>query len=123
MVQLFALHLQALRTQACVVTPFPMLAVDVLGWAGAAQLLYAYALLTRDPTAATGRRYVALNVAGAAGLALNGVAHGAWPSAALNILWLSLALDAVRRRRSARTTADIEELVPVNDRQREVATL
>ncbi len=73
-------------------------AVDILGWAGAAALLLAYALITREPTTAAGHRYLILNLAGSAGLAANGAAHAAWPSMALNLLWLALALNALRRR-------------------------
>ena len=62
--------------------------------------------MTRDPAAATRRQYLVLNVGGSAALAVNGVAHAAWPSAVLNVLWLSLALDAVRRRRAARQPTD-----------------
>jgi len=59
----------------------PVFAVDVIGWAGAGALLLAYALVTRDPAASAARRYLLLNLAGSAGLAANGVVHGAWPSA------------------------------------------
>lgn len=52
-----------------------VLAVDVLGWAGAAALLLGYALVTHDPATATGRRYLALNLIGSTGLAANGAAH------------------------------------------------
>jgi hypothetical protein len=81
-----------------------VLALDAIGWVCAAMVLVAYGLLTRDPATATGRRYVALNVAGSAGLAVNGVAHAAWPSAVLNALWLAFALIAVRQRRAAEDT-------------------
>ncbi len=42
-------------------------AVDVLGWAGAAALLLAYALVTREPATPAGHRYLVLNLAGSAG--------------------------------------------------------
>ncbi len=73
---------------------------DLVGWAGAAALLLAYALVTRNPTQATGRGYLALNLAGSTGLAANGAAHTAWPSTVLNLLWLAIALIAFARRRS-----------------------
>jgi hypothetical protein len=31
-----------------------------------------------------------MNIAGAAGFVINGWWHGAWPSAALNVLWLMI---------------------------------
>lgn len=72
--------------------------LDALGWVGAGALLLGYALVTRVPAATAGRRYLALNLAGSAGLAANGLAHDAWPSATLNLLWLALALNALRQR-------------------------
>jgi hypothetical protein len=72
---------------------------DALGWAGAAALLLAHALVTREPTRAAGSRYLALNLAGSAGLAASAGAHAAWPSAVLNLLWLALGLTALTRRR------------------------
>jgi hypothetical protein len=71
------------------------LLVDAAGWAGAGCLLLAYALLSAGRIPA-GLRYQLLNLAGSVGLALNGVAHRAWPSAALNIVWLAVGLAALR---------------------------
>jgi hypothetical protein len=76
-----------------------VIVVDVIGWACAAAVLVAYALVIRTPRAVTGRRYLALNLAGSAGLAASGASHAAWPSAVLNLLWLGLALHSFRSRR------------------------
>ena len=73
--------------------------IDVLGWVGAAAVLLGYAQVTRDPAVASGRHYLLLNLTGSAGLAASGATHAAWPSAAVNVLWLAFALDALRRRR------------------------
>jgi hypothetical protein len=70
--------------------------VDVVGWIGAAMLLLAYGLLAARRLA-DGRTYHVLNVLGAAGLTVNGAAHGAWPSVALNVVWIALGALAVRR--------------------------
>jgi hypothetical protein len=37
-----------------------------------------------------------MNVVGAIGLALNSGWNGAWPSAGLNVVWLGIALAALR---------------------------
>ena len=71
---------------------------DVIGWAGALALLAAYALLGWDRLRPTSIGYIGLNLAGSAGLAVNGVVHGAWPSTALNLLWLLIGLVGWRRR-------------------------
>ena len=91
-----------------------MIAAEVIGWTGAVALLVAYALLGWGRVTATSASYVGLNLSGSAGLALNGAVHTAWPSTALNLLWLTigvLALVRSRRRfqkdRHARATADV----------------
>jgi len=73
----------------------PSLLADAIGWAGALCLLLAYAgLATRRLTA--GARYHVLNLVGAGGLAVNGAYHHAWPSAALNVVWLGIGVVALR---------------------------
>ena len=75
---------------------------DVIGWLGAACLLLAYAgLATRR--LAGGPGYHALNLVGAGGLAFNGAYHHAWPSAALNVIWLAIGAVALRGRTHAET--------------------
>ena len=69
---------------------------EVVGWGGAGCLLLAYALLSAGRLAA-GARFQLLNLAGSAGLLLNGAAHGAWPSAALNLVWLAVGVAAIRK--------------------------
>ena len=80
--------------------------IQVAGWAGALALLSAYGLLTTGRLQATERTCTGLNLAGSAGLALHGAAHAAWPSTALNLIWLTIALHglhATRRRTSPLT--------------------
>jgi hypothetical protein len=72
-----------------------MLLADATGWAGAACLLFAYAQLSSGRLAVD-MRYHLLNLAGALGLTVNGVVHGAWPSTALNLIWLGIGLRALR---------------------------
>jgi hypothetical protein len=77
------------------------LLVDVAGWIGALALLTAYALVSGGRVGGRGPTFQALNLVGAVGLLANGVWHGAWPSAALNAVWLVVGLVAVTRIRSA----------------------
>jgi hypothetical protein len=77
------------------------LAIELAGWLGAGSLILAYALLSAGRIR-NGTAYQLLNLAGALGLAVNAVAHGAFPSAGLNLVWLGIglvALDRLRRRR------------------------
>jgi hypothetical protein len=77
------------------------LLADAIGWAAAACLLLAYARLSSGRLA-VGARYHLLNLAGAGGLAANGAFHRAWPSTALNLVWLGIGLAALHRTRQAR---------------------
>ena len=75
----------------------------LLGGPPAGCLLLAYAALSRGRLA-IGARYHLMNLAGAAGLAINGAVHRAWPSTALNLIWLGIGLSALRHAKTnART--------------------
>ena len=71
--------------------------VDSAGWIGAAVLLAAYALVSAGRIPGRSVAFQALNLVGAAGLLANSAFHGAWPSSALNLIWLVLGLHAVAR--------------------------
>jgi hypothetical protein len=68
-----------------------------LGWLGAGCLLAGFALLERARLRPGSRIYLALNLAGSAGLAVAGAVAGAWPSATLNIVWLGIGLTSLAR--------------------------
>ena len=74
-------------------------AITVLGWLGAASLLVAYGLTSSGKLAPEGVRFQSLNLAGAFALTVNSAYHGAWPSAALNVVWIIIGLAAVVRAR------------------------
>lgn len=82
------------------------LLVEITGWAGAGCLLLAYGLLSARRINA-GVIYQLVNLAGAVGLAVNAVAHGAWPSACLNLVWLLIGLVALQRERSRRAVVSV----------------
>ena len=73
--------------------------VTVLGWAGAASLLVAYGLTSTGKLPPEGARFQSLNLAGAFALTVNSGYHGAWPSAALNLVWIIIGLTALGRAR------------------------
>jgi hypothetical protein len=84
------------------------LAIDGAGWAGAAALLLAYGLVSSGRLTGRSLSFQLLNLFGALGLLANGVWHGAWPSAALNAVWLVIgttALTRLRREAGARSTS------------------
>jgi hypothetical protein len=89
------------------VTPIEI-AVEVVGWAGAALILAAYALLSEERLSGRSLVFQAMNVVGAAGFVINSTWHGALPSAALNVLWLLIGAIAswrIIRKRGSSTSA------------------
>ncbi len=79
------------------------LLLDVAGWVGMAGLLSAYWLVSTNRVRGTSRLYQTLNVIGAGGLLANTFHYRAYPAAALNSVWLAIAIIAyvravVRRR-------------------------
>jgi hypothetical protein len=81
------------------------LAVEVVGWAGAALILGAYALLSAGKLRAESLTYQLMNVFGAAGFMVNSGWNGALPSAALNLIWMGIGLYALRQRRRPQVKA------------------
>ena len=77
-----------------------MILVEVAGWTGAILILGAYILLTLGRIQAQSVMYQAMNVAGAAGFIVNGLANGALPSATLNIIWMGIGVYALWRIRA-----------------------
>jgi hypothetical protein len=84
------------------------IAVEVVGWSGAALILLAYLLLSSGKLTGQSLSYQAMNVIGAAGFIVNGWWHRALPSAVLNILWLGIGVLAswrILKRRGSSTSA------------------
>lgn len=66
--------------------------IDIVGWIGAALVLAAYALLSAGKLEARGIAYQGMNVLGAMGMLINGYVRGAFPSAALNVVWMGIGI-------------------------------
>jgi hypothetical protein len=84
------------------------LAVEIVGWAGAALILFAYLLLSAGKLTGQSLVYQGMNIVGAAGFVVNGWWHGAIPSAALNVLWLLIGAFAswrILKKRGSSTSA------------------
>ena len=74
------------------------IAVEVIGWAGALLILGAYALLSSGKLKAQTLTYHLMNILGAAGFVVNSGVNGAFPSAAMNVVWIGIGLYALARR-------------------------
>jgi hypothetical protein len=79
---------------------------DIAGWAGAALLLLAYARTATGRTATRSLGYRTATLLGSAG-------HAAWPSVALNSIWLviSIATWSTAPSPTSSTTSDVEDSV------------
>jgi hypothetical protein len=65
-------------------------AVEAIGWTGAALILAAYFLVSMGRLSGQSAAFQWMNVAGAAGFIVNSGWHGALPSTVLNIVWLGI---------------------------------
>jgi hypothetical protein len=73
--------------------------VDVLGWAGAIILLSAYALVSVKRLEGNSSMYQILNLIGGALLIVNTFFYGAFPSTAVNLVWITIAVFTLARNR------------------------
>ncbi len=81
------------------------LLVEIVGWIGALLILSGYALLTSGRVTAQSPLYQWLNVVGAAGFIVNGLANQAYPSAGLNIVWMGIGAVALWKIAGRRTSS------------------
>lgn len=82
--------------------------IEIAGWIGALLILAGYALLTSGRVTAKSPLYQWLNVFGAVGFIVNGIANHALPSAGLNIVWLGIGLFALWRMGAERRKGEAE---------------
>ena len=73
------------------------LAVEAVGWIGAALILLGYLMVTTGRLTGQSAAFQWMNVAGAAGFIVNGWWHGALPSTALNVIWMGIGIAALWR--------------------------
>ena len=73
--------------------------VSLAGWVAALLILSAYALLSFGKIQARSWIYQWMNILGAVGFIINCAWNSAWPSVALNVVWLVIGFYALRRNR------------------------
>ncbi len=71
--------------------------VDVLGWLGAACVLTAYGLVSAGRVHGRSPSYQIPNAIGSVLLTINTYFYHAYPSSFVNVLWLGIALYALRK--------------------------
>ncbi len=75
--------------------------ISIAGWAAAVLILGGYILLSFGKIQASSRIYQLMNITGAAGFIVNCAYNSAWPSVALNVVWMGIGLYALRRNSAA----------------------
>jgi hypothetical protein len=83
--------------------------VDVAGWIGMALLIGAYALVTTGRILGPSLRFQLMNLVGGALLMVNSAWYGAWPSAALNLVWVVVGLVGLSRARLKAVASAVAE--------------
>ncbi|HEV7612513.1 MAG TPA: hypothetical protein VGO37_11590 [Steroidobacteraceae bacterium] len=71
--------------------------VEICGWAAALLILGSYGLLSFGRLSARSPIYQWMNILGALGFIINCTWNRAWPSVALNVVWMGIAVYALRR--------------------------
>lgn len=71
------------------------LIIDIIGWIGSFEVILAYGLISYHKLDAKSLSYQVLNLTGGAFLIVNTVYYGAYPSTAINVVWLIIASIAV----------------------------
>ena len=72
--------------------------IDVLGWVGTVLFLIAYALISLKKVEGDSFLYQGINLMAGLFLIVNSFYLGAYPSAALNVAWIGIAIFTLGRR-------------------------
>jgi hypothetical protein len=72
-------------------------AINVLGWIGAASLLGAYWLVSTRKVTGDSRTYQGMNLLGAVLVLVNSLYYGAYPSVGVNAAWIAIGAYALAR--------------------------
>ncbi|HET6938506.1 MAG TPA: hypothetical protein VFI19_07875 [Nocardioides sp.] len=87
-----------------------VIVINVVGWLGMALLISAYALVTAGKLHGPGLTFQLMNLFGGGFLMVNSAYYGAWPSAALNLVWVVIGLVGLTRARlKAATSAVVQD--------------
>jgi hypothetical protein len=78
------------------------LAINVVGWAGAAALLLAYWMVSTHRATGASATYQLLNLAGSVLVLLNSLYYGAYPSVGVNAVWIAIGVYALTFRAAVR---------------------
>jgi hypothetical protein len=81
-------------------------AVNIVGWIGAAALLLAYWLVSTHRATGASTKYQALNLAGSLFVLVNSWYYGAFPSVGVNGVWLLIGVYTLMTRSTRPTPVE-----------------
>jgi hypothetical protein len=81
--------------------------IEIIGWVSVAMMLSAYLLLNAQKVSAKSRLYQWLNVLSGAGFIINSGWNGAYPSAAMNVVWMFIGIFGVLRVAGGKAPAGV----------------
>jgi hypothetical protein len=76
-----------------------VIAINVVGWLGMALLISAYGLVTAGRLKGPDLTFQLMNLVGGVSLMANSAYYGAWPSAALILVWTVIGVVGLTRAR------------------------
>lgn len=74
--------------------------IEVVGWLAAVVILIAYGMLSAGKLDGRSAIYHLMNIVGAIGFVLNSGYNGAFPSVALNVVWIGIGIFGLTRYRN-----------------------
>lgn len=66
--------------------------IDLMGWVGSVLLIAAYWMVSKKRIDPESKRYHGLNICGSIFLIINSGHYGAFPSTAVNVIWVFIGL-------------------------------
>lgn len=73
--------------------------VEIVGWIGSVLIVGSYFLNIQGKLESTDKKYIWSNLLGGICFIINTYAHQAYPSVAVNIIWVLIALFAIFRKK------------------------
>ena len=83
-----------------------VIVINVVGWIGMALLISAYGLVTTGRITGPSLTFQLMNLVGGGSLMVNSAYYSAWPSAALNAVWVVIGTVGLARARLRAVPAD-----------------
>ena len=71
------------------------LIIDIIGWVGSIEVILAYGLNSYQKIKSDSLLYQVLNLTGGIFLIINTIYYGAYPSTAINVVWVVIATIAI----------------------------